>query len=148
MNLSELKSTLSKQQELNFELYNSTPIPSHFHITEAGLATKHFIDCGGAVREEKFVTFQIWAADDFDHRLTPDTFLKIISKSAKLFESEDPEIEVEYQLDTIGKFGLKFENGIFILTQKNTDCLAKETCGIPQIDTTIIGVCEPETGCC
>ena len=47
-------------------------VPSHFHVTEVGKITKHFIDCGGTVRNEEVVNFQLWQADDYDHRLHPE----------------------------------------------------------------------------
>lgn len=157
MKLSELKSTLSQLSDVQFELFDSTPVPSHFHVTEAGLATKHFIDCGGTIREESNVTFQLWSADDTEHRLTPEKFLGIITKSQNLYEGNDPEIEVEYQMETIGRFGLEFKNDKFILTQKETDCLAKDKCGVPdakpkvrisEFESTTVGACEPGSGCC
>lgn len=43
--------------------------PAHFHITEMGLVTKNFIDCGNTIREEKLITFQVWYAGDLEHRL-------------------------------------------------------------------------------
>ena len=100
-------------------------------MTEVGVITKHFIDCGGTVRNEKVANFQLWNANDTDHRLKPKKLLDIIALSEKVLGMEDSEIEVEYQSDTIGKYGLKFHNGNFILTTKQTDCLAKDNCGIP-----------------
>ncbi|MGX7836089.1 DUF6428 family protein, partial [Campylobacter fetus subsp. venerealis] len=56
----------------------------------------------------------------------------IIELSEKVLELEDLEVEVEYQAETIGKFGLDFDGINFLLTSKQTDCLAKDKCGIPQ----------------
>ena len=44
---------------------------------------------------------------------------------------DDLNIEVEYQDTTIGKFGLDFDGTNFLLTTKQTDCLAKSYCEIP-----------------
>ncbi|MEZ4923970.1 MAG: DUF6428 family protein, partial [Crocinitomicaceae bacterium] len=70
----------------------------------------------------------------------------------------DQEIEVEYQGNTIGKYGLAFENGNFLLTSKTTDCLAKDNCGIPadklKVSLSDLGkpkessCCTPGGGCC
>jgi hypothetical protein len=57
--------------------------------------------------------------------------LNIIELSKKVLELGDLEIEVEYQAETIGKFGLDFDGKNFLLTSKQTDCLAKDQCGIP-----------------
>ena len=96
-----------------------------------GQITKHFIDCGGTVRNEKVVNFQLWEAGDTDHRLEPQKLAKIIALSEKVLGVEDAEIEVEYQSSTIGKYGLEFNGEHFILTAKQTACLASDACGNP-----------------
>src|SRR5476649_2279277 len=123
MKLSELKKQQPNVKELTFVLPNGTTVPQHFHVTEVGQVTKHFIDCGGTVRDEKTVNFQLWEANDIDHRLAPQKLLNIISLSEKVLGVEDAEIEVEYQSDTIGKYGVEFNGKNFILTNKQTNCL-------------------------
>ena len=156
MKLSELKNHLGNVDSLNFVQHNGAPIPKHFHITEAGLTTKHFIDCGGTIREEKTANFQIWTSKDTEHRLAPEKLSKILSMSDKFFNNEDLDIEVEYQTDTVGKYGLTFQSGDFLLTSKQTDCLAKDNCGIPkekqelqlaELETNK-SCCTPGGGCC
>lgn len=156
MNLSEIKSHLASLTEVNFTLPNGNKIPSHFHITEVGQITKDFIDCGGTIRHEKKVSFQLWESIDFDHRLAPKKLADIIALSETKLGIVDGEIEVEYQSDTIGKYGLKLGNDGFELTQLQTDCLAKDNCGIPVEKQKIkLGdlnknesSCTPGGGCC
>ena len=157
MKLTELKKHLNGIRELNFELQDGTLIPKHFHVTEVGQINKHFIDCGGTIRKEKAVNFQLWEAGDFDHRLAPEKLNAIISLSEKVLHIEDAEIEVEYQAGTIGKYGLDFNGQNFILTLKNTACLASDRCGKPaeKQKVTLLGLqsadkmcCSPEGGCC
>lgn len=131
MKLSEIKKHLSTATAVNFLLENGTAVPEHFHVTEVGVITKNFIDCGGTVRNEKVANFQLWNANDTDHRLKPKKLLDIIALSEKVLAMEDSEIEVEYQSDTIGKYGLDFRDGNFVLTTKQTDCLAKDNCAVP-----------------
>lgn len=132
MKLSEFKKKLQTVKNLTIYLPNGKQIPAHFHITEMGLLTKNFIDCGNTIREEKLITFQVWLAADFYHRLAPSKVLKIIEASIKLIGNQDFELEVEYQTEsTIGKFGLDYNEGNFILTPKETTCLANDHCGIP-----------------
>ena len=69
MKLSEVKNQLSTLETVTFQLPNGTFVPEHFHVTEVGLVTKNFIDCGGTVRNETVVNFQLWDANDFEHRL-------------------------------------------------------------------------------
>jgi hypothetical protein len=156
MKLSELKKELSSVSELNFQLPSGTFVPKHFHVTEVGQVHKHFIDCGGTVRNEKVVNFQLWEAGDFDHRLAPQKLSGIIALSEKILGIEDGEIEVEYQSDTIGKYGLEFNGSNFILTSKNTACLASDACGtteekkvsLSELQTTSNACCTPGGGCC
>jgi hypothetical protein len=155
MRLSELKKHLEKSESVNFILQNGTPVPEHFHVTEVGVVTKHFIDCGGAVRNEKVANFQLWDALDFEHRLKPQKLLNIIGLSEKVLGMEDLEIEVEYQAETIGKYDLDFNGKDFILRAKQTACLASDSCGIPQekLKVNLAGVssdasCKPGGGCC
>ncbi|MFN8116279.1 MAG: DUF6428 family protein [Bacteroidia bacterium] len=131
MKLSEFKKQLSTVTDLNFVLPNGTKVPQHFHVTEVGQVTKNFIDCGGTVRNEKVVNFQLWEANDFDHRLAPKKLNDIIALSEKVLGLEDAEIEVEYQSDTIGKYGVEFNGKDFTLTSTQTNCLAQDKCGIP-----------------
>ncbi len=153
MKLSAVKKSLSTASSVNFQLPDGTFVPEHFHVTEVGLVTKHFIDCGGTVRSERIANFQLWDANDFEHRLKPKKLLDIIALSEKILEIEDLEIEVEYQGDTIGKYGLDFNGNDFVLVPTQTDCLAKDKCGIPadKLKVNLAGVpttCTPGGGCC
>ncbi|MEM8523797.1 MAG: DUF6428 family protein [Bacteroidota bacterium] len=156
MKLSSLKAALIGLEDLDFLLPNGEKIPSHFHITEVGQAIKHFVDCGGTVREERLVNFQLWHTNDFDHRLNAQKTLQIIAVAENKLGLQDAEIEVEYQSDTIGKYGLDVVNGQLQLITKTTDCLAREGCVIPvskkEIDLSNLVVqntaCTPVGGCC
>jgi len=123
MKLSEIKTILSTVETVNFELENGTQVPEHFHVTEVGVVTKHFIDCGGKERIEKTANFQLWDANDFEHRLKPQKLLNIISLSEQLLGMGDLEIEVEYQTTTIGKYNLAFDLENFVLVNKQTNKL-------------------------
>lgn len=154
MKLSEIKQHLNRLDRIAFQLPNGELVPNHFHVTEIGKVTKHFIDCGGTIRKEEVVNFQLWNADDYDHRLHPEKLVHIIELSQKtLGIEEELEIEVEYQGQTIEKFSLDFDGISFLLTTKHTDCLAKDNCGIPveeqiEVSATTSNCCSPESGCC
>jgi len=132
MKLHTFKSNLEKLNQLKFKLENGKEIPAHFHITEVGEITRKFIDCGGTLREDSKINFQLYVADDVDHRLSPSKLLGIIRKSERTLDLDNLEIEVEYQSGTIGKFELETDGKSFVLTRTHTDCLAKETCGIEE----------------
>ncbi len=151
MKLSEIKKHLNHVQSIAFQLPDGSMVPVNFHITEVGKISKHFIDCGGTVRSEEVASFQLWDSNDHDHRLNPEKLINIIGLSEKILGLEDLEIEVEYQGETINKYGLDFDGKSFLLTIIQTDCLAKEKCGIPiEKPKRRIGEisCAPGTGCC
>ena len=157
MKLSEIKTLLNTLETVNFQLPNGNFVPEHFHVTEVGLITKNFIDCGGTVRKESVVNFQLWNANDLDHRLKPQKLIDIIALSEKVLGIEDFEIEVEYQDSTIGKYDLDFNGKDFLLINKKTACLAQDQCGIPaekpklnltQLTSDNANSCTPGGGCC
>lgn len=148
MNISDMKNALAKLDAVNFRLPDGSYLPPHFHVTEVGLVTKHFIDCGGVERTETVANFQLWEAGDYDHRLAPQKFLHILNLSKKVLGENDLSIEVEYQQNTIGKFGLDFDGKDFVLTVKQTACLAQDACGIPEEKLPQKSCCNPASGCC
>lgn len=157
MRLSEIKEILPTLNNVEFQLENGDFVPEHFHVTEVGTVTKNFIDCGGTVRSEKTVNFQLWNADDFEHRLKPAKLLDIIRLSEEKLGIKDHEIEVEYQNTTIGRFDLEFNGKNFVLKNKTTACLAQDACGIPpekqkvklsDLSPDQASSCTPGSGCC
>lgn len=157
MKLSEIKKHLATAEAVNFKLPTGAYVPENFHVTEVGLVTKHFIDCGGTVRLEKVVNFQFFTAEDFDHRLKPKKLSDIIVLSENKLGIGDLEIEVEYQSDTISKYGLHFNGKDFQLVPKQTACLASDACGIPsvkqkvqlaELQTANQSCSAPGSGCC
>ncbi len=157
MKLSEIKKHLATTETVNFKLQTGAYVPEHFHVTEVGLVTKHFIDCGGVERFEKFINFQLWNANDYEHRLKTQKLANIITLSETKLGIGDLEIEVEYQTETIGKYGLYFNGKDFVLVPKQTACLASDACGIPptkqksnmqELQNTNQNSCTPGGGCC
>ena len=155
MKLSAIKTQLEGLPQVNFLLPNGSQVPAHFHVTEVGQVSKKYIDCKGTLREESKVTFQLWEDGDVDHRLAASKLLNIIDLAERLLSIPDLEVEVEYQGDTIGRYGLDFNGTDFLLTATQTDCLAKDKCGIPmekpkiRLSSIAQGpVCTPNSGCC
>lgn len=148
MTLTDLKNNLATVDQLSFILPTGEKIPPHFHITEMGVNTKNFIDCGGTIRTEKKIVFQLWYANDTDHRLNPKTYLGIIRKAEKHLPIEDLTIAFEFQGKTIETYGAAFKNGAFHLLPTFTDCLAKDGCGIEPVKTVEESCCTPESNCC
>ncbi len=147
MTLSQLKEILPTLSNVVFELPDNSFVPEHFHVTEVGLVNRHFIDCGGTIRQEQVVNFQLWNADDFEHRLKPQKLLNIIRLSETKLGIPDLEIEVEYQSNTIGRYNLLFNGEHFVLQNKTTACLAQDACGIPAKPKTSLADLKT-TSCC
>ena len=59
MKLNELKSILATNENVEFELPSGELVETHFHVTEVGQISKHFVDCGGTLRTERVVNFQL-----------------------------------------------------------------------------------------
>ncbi|MCM4155515.1 DUF6428 family protein [Gramella sp. AN32] len=155
MKLSELKEKLNNLDQIEFQLPNGELVPSHFHVTEVGQISKRFIDCGGKLRNEEKISLQLWNEQDYDHRLHPEKLVHIVNLSEEKLGLEDAEIEVEFQGETIQKFGLSFDGKTFQLTTTQTDCLARENCGIPnkafekpRVKLSELNSCAPNSGCC
>jgi hypothetical protein len=157
MKLQEIKIQLERVSVVNFKLPNGKFVEPHFHVTEVGEITKHFIDCGGVERFEKKVSFQLWSADDYDHRIHPEKLLQIINLSQEKLGIGNHEVEIEYQgAESIQKYGLDYDGKDFNLTSMETACLASDACGIPEkvkvdlsnLAASISNCCSPGGGCC
>ncbi len=151
MLLSEFKHKLKTISVISFLKPDGLAVPKHFHITEVGQINKRFIDCGGTVRNENLVSMQLWESTDFWHQLEPNKLLSIIDLSINKLGIEDAEIEIEYQDETIGKYGVDFYNGAFKLMNTHTNCLAMDKCGIPKVENLLEKKevsCSPNSGCC
>jgi len=135
MNLSAFKTALAQNPDtdLAIVLPGGNQVPAHFHITEVGRTEKRFVDCGGKSRQLAFASLQVWVADDTDHRLPAGKLATIIDKAENILGTDDPEMQVECQQETIGLFsveGFAVKEGTiaFTLATKQTACLAMEIC--------------------
>jgi hypothetical protein len=135
MRLSEFKKILreSAARNIRFVLPTGGKIPPHAHVTEVARIDKKFIDCGGTLRTETTCRLQSWFQDDTDHRLTAGKLLTILEKSAPFLETDDLEVEVEYEAPFIAQFpveqaGAEGENLVVKLGIKHTACLAEDKC--------------------
>ena len=137
MKLSELKQTLAQHSDktLRFVLPTGSKIPAHAHVTEVARLDKRFVDCGGTFRTESSCRLQAWFSDDTEHRLTAGKLLSIFNKGARILETEDLEVEVEYEAPFIAQFPVSSvePNGESVLVRlgtKHTACLAEDKCGV------------------
>lgn len=155
MKLSEFSLSLHRLNEIAFQLPDGQLVPKHIHVTEVGKIQKDFIDCGGTIRRENKVSFQLFSANDYNHRLRPEKLIHIIELAKNKFDLPDAEIEVEYQGESILKYHIDFDGKNFLLVHTKTDCLAKDKCGIPsekpRLRLSQLGTnacCSPDGNCC
>lgn len=148
MNVSELKAVLQahEQAALRLVLPSGQQIPAHFHVTEVGRVEKNFIDCGGTRRQAVACQLQTWVSHDVDHRLAAGKLAKIFQLAESVLGSKDLPVEIEYGVDVAAQYQLsEVQVGLdgllyFVLVGKQTDCLAKDKCGV--------GECSDSSCCC
>lgn len=156
MKLSEVRQALNTLENVRFALPSGELVPAHFHVTEVGHVRKHYIDCGGTVRDESTIAFQLYTASDYDHRLGVQKLQSIIDMSVNQLSLPDVDVKVEYQGASIEIYDLAFAEGVFNLIPTETNCLAKDKCGIPEtkkrVKLSTLGqasnTCKPGSGCC
>jgi uncharacterized protein DUF6428 len=156
MKLNELKSLLRSHPAAfpRFVLPDGDRIPGHFHITEVGHVTKRFIDCGGTLHDKTDrCVLQTWVADDLDHRLDARTFAKILDLGARVLPHDDLEVEVEYDCCVVSQYPIDEVrvDGDQIelrLSQKRSDCLARERCGLDGCATESESETADASSCC
>ena len=141
MKLSDFKKALSENtgRNIRFVLPTGTKIPPHAHVTEVARIDKRFIDCGGTQRTETTCRLQAWFQDDTDHRLTAGRLLGILEKSASFFETDDLEVDLEYEAPFIAQFPVEKAEAdgealIIRLGVKHTACLAEDKCCPPNLN--------------
>jgi hypothetical protein len=142
MKLPEFKQLLAAHLDkpVRFLLPTGTKVPAQSHVTEVARIDKRFIDCGGKFRTEFTCRLQTWFADDTDHRLTSGKLLGILNKSASFLETENLEVEVEYEAPFISQFPVtaveaESDDLIVRLGVKHTACLAEDRCLPPSLTT-------------
>lgn len=150
LKLHELKALLQQHPDklLRFVLPDGDVIPAHFHVTEVGYVAKKFVDCGGTFRDVESCVLQIWVAEDQEHRLHAGKLGMVLNLAGPILPHEELNVEVEYEDCVISQYPLgqaqvEGQHLIFALTNKHTDCLAKQLCGLDA------GVCGGnDGGCC
>ena len=141
MTLSELSTLLVEHREKPFRLLlpGGSTVPVSFHITEVGHVVKKFIDCGGQVHRLETCQLQVWVGEDEHHRLEAGKLLGIVGKarlSVLPAHADSLPVEIEYENGLISQYGIESSSVadgtvVLHLSEKHTDCLAKELCIAP-----------------
>jgi hypothetical protein len=137
MNISELKTVLAAAGDSRVEviLPDGSIVPAHYHVTEVGVVSKDFFDCGGTRRRDEYCALQLWVASDIEHGLTASKIASIIRHTEPVIAERELPVMVEYQRDSIARYAIGSANRVLgklaiTLTPVFTDCLAPDRCGI------------------
>jgi hypothetical protein len=151
MKLREFKTLLEANSDKIFglQLPGEKAVPRAFHITEVGLVSKTFIDCGGKVHTVQTCQLQAWLGPDVDHRIEAGKMADILVKARSIVPSEELDLEIEYEDHVISQYQVAAatvsDDAVTLqLAAKHTDCLAPELCITPSGDS----CCAPGAGCC
>ncbi len=151
MKLHQFKALLEANRDKQFRLQlpEERAIPVSFHITEVGLVTKSFIDCGGKVHTVQSCQLQVWLGPDSDHRIEAGKMADILKVAQKIVPDDNLDLEIEYEDQIISQYpvadAIISDDAVTLhLTTKHTDCLAKELCLTPVNGASCCG----PTGCC
>lgn len=154
MKLKEFKSVLiaNRDKPFTMQLPNGGAIPVSFHVTEVGLVTKTFVDCGGKVHSTQTCQLQAWVGEDVEHRLVAGKIADILDLASGILPHNEMDVEIEYEDATISQYPVESlqvsDDAVVVrLTTKHTDCLAKELCMVPSSQAESSCGCGP-SGCC
>ena len=156
--LSLLKDNPNKN--LLFEYKPGALVPPNYHITEVKNITVDAVDCGAGTDFWKETVIQLWESpEELGKRDYMSAFkaLSILNKVDKIKPMEK-EVEVKFEYSNpnfhtaqlfVNAHQVAGDNLVFHLGVAQTDCKAKETCGVPvEAAPSSANACSPESGCC
>ncbi len=156
--LSLLQENASKS--LLFEYASGKFVGANYHITEVKNITVDSVDCGAGTDFWKETVIQLWESpEEKDNRdyMTAYKALGILNKVDQIKPMEKSVIvKFEYSNDQfhtaqlfVNDFTIDQDKLVMKLGIKQTDCKAKEACGVPVLTSTATEeACTPGGGCC
>jgi len=162
MKTGEFLNTLKEngQKELLFEYKEGKFIGANYHITEVKNTVIKSVDCGSRSDAWNETIVQLWESPkEIGKRdyMKVDKAYSILEKVDKIYEMDkEAEVLFEYSNDNFHKANLEVhdveltsEKIIFKLFVSQTDCKAKDECGVDMKEVVVkeTACCE-DTGCC
>jgi hypothetical protein len=157
--LNTLKENESKG--LLFEYQENKFVDTNYHITEVKNTVINSVDCGGKMDEWNETVIQLWESPSEKGKigyLKSDKALSILERVHGMYPLDGNAIvKFEYSNDNFHKSQLEVQQ-IEVTSSKiivqlfvsQTDCKAKDTCGVPE--TALVSEqqnsCAPGSGCC
>lgn len=149
-----------KDKALLFEYTPGKFVGANYHITEVKHVKIDSVDCGSGTDAWNETIVQLWESpSEKGKRDYMSTFkaLGILKKVGQMKPYDmDAEIKFEYSNETfhtaqlfLNDFSISNNQVILKLGVQQTDCKAKETCGVPEpAMATAESCCSPGSGCC
>jgi len=149
-------------KSLLFEYKTGHLVGANYHITEIKNITIDSVDCGARPDFWKETIIQLWESPkEKDKREYMSAFkaLGILNKVDSIKPMEK-EVEVKFEYSNadfhtaqlfVNDFEVNGDNLIMKLGVEQTDCKAKDECGIPMevgVDAQAENSCAPGSGCC
>lgn len=163
MKTSEFLSLLREHpnKSLVFEYQTGKNVGANYHITEVKNITVDSVDCGAGTDYWKETIIQLWESptekDKRDY-MSAYKAMGILSKVDRIKPMvKEAEVKFEYsnahfhtaQL-FVNDHTIKVDTLLMHLGVEQTDCKAKETCGVPEmsVQENSSNACAPGSGCC
>ena len=164
MKTKEFLSLLKEHQNksLLFEYNQGALVGANYHITEVKNIHIDAVDCGAGTDSWKETVVQLWESPKEIGKteyMTSSKALSILNKVDKMRPMElEAELKFEYSNASFHTAQM-FVTDIFVnnnqllvqLSVKQTDCKAKENCGVPvgtEVNQVTEAACVPGGGCC
>lgn len=161
----ELFQLLEQHQDksLVFEYAPGHLVGANYHITEVKHLTIDSVDCGSQTDTWKETIIQLWESPKEIGKTEYMSVYKALAILKKVGKMKpyvlDAEIKIEYSNATfhtaqlfINDFEIKAKQLIFKLGVEQTDCKAKEVCGISEVlqpvGSNAEPCCSPDGNCC
>ncbi|MGB3150483.1 MAG: DUF6428 family protein [Maribacter sp.] len=147
-------------KNLLFEYKPGALVGTNYHITEVKNITIDAVDCGAGTDFWKETIIQLWESPEEKGKrdyMTANKALSILNKVDKIKPMEkDVEVKFEYSNANfhtaqlfVNAHQIAGGNLVFHLGVEQTDCKAKETCGVPMATSAEEATnCAPGSGCC
>ena len=147
-------------KSLLFEYKSGHFVGANYHITEVKNIAIESVDCGAGTDFWKETIIQLWESPKEKNTIeymSANKALDILTKVDSMRPMEK-EVEVKFEYSNpnfhtaqlfVSDFELSKDQLILKLSIEQTDCKAKEACGVPaEVTSEAEPCCSPESGCC
>lgn len=153
----------NERKALLFEYKEGHFVDTNYHITEVKNTVIKSVDCGGRSDAWNETIIQLWESPSEKGKLgymKVKKALEILERVNGIYSFDgDAIVKFEYSNEKFHKAALEvqdvaFESNKLIikLFVSETDCKAKEACGLPEkieaVATESESCCDPKSGCC